>query len=786
MTTKSSDKICLSARESCPPPAYVGRHNHGFESDVEADCGDRIRHVHVGRGQEPNGKQISNGATVKNKQIHSICLCTASIYPHYHGETIIDDNVYDEILIIDPKELQATSNKNVRFKGQCLRLCKFCILIFVILVGLACGLYGVAHYFIVNKNGDALMSNGDVKLLQYSTYFCEGIKAEPSEIQRSLVVLEKKVGHVANFFYNMSLTLTLSPQQRTYEQGFYAIEQGVMRITIESEQDVDVLIFDTDSKLNNWKNNKQYAAYNFKRRCCKDITINRGLYSFRAEQDRRAFFVVYSDGPDNANINLTLSFERSFIDYKRNNVNCFADVKKSCTVPISFASADKVVIEVPRTSTLLDSQKVEWSCEARVWFYVCVFLGIFIAVIIIMCFIYCLLSCCFCDPCCCCFCCYIVAKEEKSNHRVVQYHCGTLRQHPHYVSRTPRGPRARQIEGIRRHDSNSSIMKHGYTTSDTSDTEGRDSSRRNQLSRRSSTTTTHSMVSNQLSRRRSSSSIGSDLKRGMCVDESYEELHPPDAEWVGARGAVANSKLSVRLDDVDGMDDPKGLKRAKMSRRARKGVRKEESNDEYSDIEARLRMKKAQFSDSEGEEGNAQDHVARRNMEQALKQAPFSDDDDDNEYDYTYDVVGFQVPGPSKSTADKIDTLPLGPSGAPPEAPPKSAASIKGKPGLKAVKSLESLEILPNGMTRASGDKLQKSKSDVMQTNPRTRKHSPMSPRIIVLNGTREMYNTCDRRRSDDVIENGLGNRTISLDSGLERIDGNRGPKIRPAADVKF
>lgn len=761
MAIKDSDKIILSAKDSEPPPGYIGRNNPAFDRE------ERFHSIH-GVGDFENGQEhyrdletrrFHDGKRVRGKKVESICLCTASVYPHYHGETMVDGSIYDEILILDPKELQQTSNKTVRLKGQCLRVCKLFALIAIVLAGLACALYGVAHFFIVNKGGEAVMTTGDVKLLQYSTYFCEGVTTESSEIERSIIVLKKRFGNIASFNYNLTKALRFDSGLQIYEKSFYAIEQGVLEMTVKSQEDVNILIFEEKSALDAWKANRNYAVYSFKRTCCKSVTTERGLYEFRAKQDRQAFLVVYS--PIHTHANFSMRFKRHFIDYIRNDEFCTAKRQETCSVPLSFASDDKVVIEISRSSKFQGPKKIEWACKARIWFYVLVFAGILIIFIIIVCIGYCIVKYCFCDPCCCCFCCYIVPKE-KEKPKVVQYH----RNRSNLV-RTPRGPRANHMRTLRA--SNESVANRGYTTSDTSDTESRAMPKRGlHMTRRDSEATTHSGTSVHLYRRRSSS-IGSDIKRGMSVDESYEEL-PVDVDNVSKiNGSVVAER---KRDTTDG--DARSKRKKKRKEIERKKVPKKANNhetyDDYlSDIEIRLRRKRAQFSDSDENESE-------------------SCDDDDDDYDNTYDIVGLQMSDASKSTAEKIDSLPLGPSGAPPRAPPKSAASLKGKPGLNGVKNLENLEILPNGMTRVKTEKLHKSKSDAVAC--RERKQSPITPKIIVINGIdrkrSDIYGTYDRGRKLQTKVNGMYNRTISLDSGLDNIDGKKSANERAAADIKF
>ena len=750
MARKTSDKVLLSATDSVPPPGYIGRQNMSYESDQDFEqingVSERERRLgtHYRHEVQHAYQNSKRGTGVRNKEIQSICLCTASVYPHYHGETLIDGSIYDEVLILDPKELQQTANKRIHLRGQCLRICKLFAIVLVVLAGIACGLYGVSHYFIVNKAGKAPMVKGDAKLLQYSTYFCERIKTEQSSIPRSMTVIKKKIGHAASFNYNMTKELHLEPGKRFYEQSLYAIQQGLLEITIKANEDVDIIIFDEKYRVDAWKNNKNYGGYKFKRTCCKSITTERGVYEFRTEQDQQVFLVVHSGTTTNASV--TMNFRRTFTDYEKDDETCFANERDTCSVPLSFASDDKVVIEVPRSSQSTISKNVEWICQARVWFYVLVFAGIFLALLLFVCMCYCILKYCFCDPCCCCFCCYIVPKE-KDDKKIVQYHRST--------STLTRGPRALQIQ--KSNESNS----HDYTTSDTSDTDSRVITKLNHMRRTNSEVTTQSDASIEFSRRRSDS-IGSDLKRGMYVDDSYEEL-PYDDE------RISNGRVIVQLtgDEVDGYASTRDKRKNKPTEvRSRMRQHSQDNSDGYlADIETRLRRKKAQFSDSEEDDG--------------------SDSDD---YDNAYDVVGLELPGGSKSTAEKIDSLPLGPSGVPPNAPPKSAASLKGKPDLSQVRNLEKIDILPNGMTRACTGNSQKSKSDGVQ--PIRKRSSPITPTVVIVRPNdrkrSDGYATYERDKKRQNRSNGVYTRTISLDSGLNNIDDRKNSKIRPAADVKF
>ena len=742
MARKTSEKILLSTQDSVPPPGYMGRDNMSYEFDRD--------HEHIrGRSEmEGNLKTAYSyevperyhegrlGAGIKSKPIDSICLCTASVYPHYHGETLIDGNVYDEILIIDPKELQQTENKRIHLRGKCMRFCKLLAVVFIVLGGLACGLYGVSHYFISNKGGQAQMTKGDAKLLQYSTYFCERIKTDPSDIARSITIIKKRIGQTASFNYTTTKELQLDADRKFYEQSFYAIKQGVLEITIKTIEEVEIIIFDEKYMADAWKSNKNYAGFRFKRKCCKSVTTERGLYEFRTEQDKEAFLVIYSAAKTNAN--LTMRYKRTFNDYVKDNERCFANEGRDvCSVPLSFASDDKAVIAIPTFSPTSISKKVQWTCEARIWFYVLVFAGIFLLQILLVCICYCTLKYCFCDPCCCCCCCYIVTKE-KDTQKVVQYHrtMSTL-------TRTSRGPRANNTRAHKLENSTS----HEYTTSDTSDTENRVTTKPVYLRRTNSEATTQSEVSIEFASRRSSS-IGSDVKRGMNVDENYEEL-PYDDDTTADR----QDSPKVYSDEVDRCISARVNRNIKGSAaRGKFSQSNRQNNDGYlADIELQLREKKANFSDS--------------------------DDDDErsnsDDYDNAYDVVGVELANASKSTAEKIDSLPLGPSGAPPRAPPKSASSLKGKPGLSGVRNLEKLDILSNGMTRM-----------------RSGKTSPITPNVVVLTPKEkkrsEGYATCESNKKRKARANRVYNRTISLDSGLDSIDGRKDTKVRPAADVKF
>ena len=270
----NSDKEVLQAQQSYPPPGY-SRENKGFESDEHSD-GIQVPPRIESKEAKPYNRTPSweQSDTIRKHayETHvgngrSICLCAASVYPHYHGETIIDNNVYDEILIVDPKELHTTTNKNVKLKGKCIWMCKLAIIIMIVFSGLACGLYGVAHYYLINKPGSALMAKADVKLLQFSTYFCARVSTTPTDVERKLTVLENRPPKIANFSYNETRSLELKNGQRTYEQAFYAIQQSVMTIIVKTKQDVQIMVFDDKGKLESWRNNKLYPSYKFREVC---------------------------------------------------------------------------------------------------------------------------------------------------------------------------------------------------------------------------------------------------------------------------------------------------------------------------------------------------------------------------------------------------------------------------------------------------------------------------------------------------------------------------------------
>eukprot|EP00794_Sanderia_malayensis_P005574 gene5574-6263_t len=829
----------LGSQESIPQQMYPSaKPNQAYESDTQStiqspprkeskEAKPYIRSLDHMNSMESIDKRESDYGM-------SICLCTASVYPHFHRDAIIDDEVYDEIMIVEPNQLQKTSKKrDTRRKVQCMKLCKIATIMIIIFVGIACALYSTVHYFTVNKSGTTKMGQADAKLLHYSTYFCERVGTSRADIARNLSVLQDKQGSIAEFTTNQTTSIELSSAQRTYEHEFYAITQSKMQIIVATNADVQIMVFDDKDKLEAWRSNKNYQSYEFKRTCCKSIIIHRGVYNFTTKQDKHAFVVLYAPTATKINVNLTLLFHKMFTGYKAKPEICSAAAGGSCSVPVSFASKDRVVIEVPIKAKAFEPRKVEWHCVARVWFYVLVFLGIFLVFMLIMLLIYCVFKHC-----------YIVPRQRHGNaspQYAVQYqkNASLSRQRAAYTAAgkvsTTKGPRAEHMRQLQRYDSNDSIDKHPHTPHEANGHQGLTAEDRRRLKAKqqtrrmnsvNSTTTSHSVASAALSHAISMSSIGSDVKkRGMDLDDSYEELphlyqaeNEPAAD-IGQKDSVVYAVPEIydsergQSDDDDDYDEPLDVIKlsdskghlAASAKRSREGQCSkgqssksddDDDDDEYDVVGSEIAI------DSPNGVSMGQRHHSSRSYDEIFNTASKKSNGRQNDQrrrihssmsDEYYDVVGMEISRtPSKLTAHVIDVLPLGPSGAPPRAPPASAESLKGgRDFQKPMRKMGVIGILPNGFTRDENQEKPKQRRSNEGCRNGAIKREPARTNVIVLTGKEkrnaDLYSTYQRQKRGKEERVGNLNRfSKSLDSGLDQIDGYEIRRLRPIADVKF
>ena len=92
-----------------------------------------------------------------------------------------------------------------------------------------------------------------------------------------------------------------------------------------------------------------------------------------------------------ATINITLQFKRRVYDFTKTTEHCKASVGKPCSVPLRYATSERTVIEVPMTYKELsipEAVKVEWNCEARVWFYFVLYGSIYMLLSLLVAVIY--------------------------------------------------------------------------------------------------------------------------------------------------------------------------------------------------------------------------------------------------------------------------------------------------------------------------------------------------------------------------------------------------------------
>ena len=263
--------------------------------------------------------------------------------------------------------------------------CKLVVYASIIVAAVVCTSCGIGHYYVGYYPESEFLNQGDMKLTEYSTWFCSEVFTENLDVNTRLVVLSKADRIGSQFDYRKTEQLSMRPGD-IWTRRFYLLKNSRINIIIETNDVIDILGFDSEKKLDVWKNRKESQSYIMKASCCAKSRVEQ--FDLIASSEGMYLVTIYrSDNlASSAKLNITLKFHRTTFDFSKTEKTCETKAG-SCSVSLKYASSQVTVIEVPNVQNAKGipfATKVTWKCNARIWFYIIVFGCIYILIVIII------------------------------------------------------------------------------------------------------------------------------------------------------------------------------------------------------------------------------------------------------------------------------------------------------------------------------------------------------------------------------------------------------------------
>ena len=319
--------------------------------------------------QSLKSDQHSVASERAKSRVSMITLSTADRNPWSRNTTL--ESIREEI---DDKSLNETETQEyVSYKGI---LNAAVIIIAVLCISFAVGFYYIGYY---PEHGS--LNIGDSRVIDYSTYFCSAVSTDTSET-RLTVLSNAKRSNVVRYTINMQLNIEVG---QTWYRMLYLFKNSDINMKINGKEMVDVLAFKSKKKFEIWQGRKESKTYLFKETCCLESTENKKhQFELRATEDEYYYIALHrgeSFGSP-AYLNISFVFVRPSFDFTTTKEQCVTtSTRKTCSVPLSYASKEETIMETVHKHTkqsFPSAVEVKWKCEARVWFYFLAFGLIFI------------------------------------------------------------------------------------------------------------------------------------------------------------------------------------------------------------------------------------------------------------------------------------------------------------------------------------------------------------------------------------------------------------------------
>lgn len=297
------------------------------------------------------------------------------------SETNVNSSLPVESLTIEEQFSTKENSVLENIRGECdgnhvgnnvlsrQRIIAFVIVLTVVLI-VVC--FSIGYYYIGYYPEEKSLNYGDQRCIDYSTYFCSSVSSDSNDIWLTVV---SSLDYTEQLKYTNDAVLYLEVGQ-IWSRMFHLNMNSMININIAGKGIIFVLVFKGKQNFILWVERKTTLSYILQKACC--INGKETIY-FKANESEDYYIVFYREESFGSPVtfNASLDFIRPKVDSSKVRRQCKVVFGGTCTVGLSYASSEKIIIEMPHYSKqgmITKETKIRWKCNARIWFY-CVIFG---------------------------------------------------------------------------------------------------------------------------------------------------------------------------------------------------------------------------------------------------------------------------------------------------------------------------------------------------------------------------------------------------------------------------
>lgn len=234
------------------------------------------------------------------------------------------------------------------------------------------------------------LNKGDIRAVEVSTLFCEGIVVKKADFNRRIMVVSPAKRHKATK-WSVSSHVVLLRYNRYWYRSFYLLKGSVVKMRLTSHHSLRLFWLKGRENLDKWtKETSKVLKQSFRTPTEKHTeTIMDDTFTVNDDNNYYLGFKVIAGDTNYTEVFINFTVSRVVYDTSFYTAACNASAGRSCHVRLRFNSYDTAVIEVEdKTDVYLLDVWTVWYCQPRVWIYLSIFGGIFVLGIFVLFLVY--------------------------------------------------------------------------------------------------------------------------------------------------------------------------------------------------------------------------------------------------------------------------------------------------------------------------------------------------------------------------------------------------------------
>ena len=271
-----------------------------------------------------------------------------------------------------------------------LYLCMISFMVFIAL-SVVCATFLFRNSFHFHPK-DYELNRGEMRVVEVSTLFCEGIVVKPRSFKRQVVVISHPLARRAAQRKIMSTDDVFLRRDHSWYRSFYLLKGSIVSVRIASRHSLNVYWLRGRKVLDKWSDEMSKDLKESSKQNTDKFTATSMAETFTVNEDKNYYLGITSiaGNTEYSEIFVNVSVHHMLYDVGSYVTSCNASIGESCEVKLRFNLPDTAVIMVPNNTTLPEHDVwVSWYCKPRIWFYTVVFGGGFLFVVLLMNLLYC-------------------------------------------------------------------------------------------------------------------------------------------------------------------------------------------------------------------------------------------------------------------------------------------------------------------------------------------------------------------------------------------------------------